>query len=274
MHAIAGSVVGLAQCFEFTFDMSQLGQPRFQRGGGLQGSSADTGLFVRGVAVFQEPQLVQLQSAFFLQLAVLQCHGRLALEFVKIGVEFAQDVVHTCEVLSRVFESCFCFTTAFFVLRNTRCFFQEQTQLFRARFNDPADRPLADDGVGAWAQTGAQEHVLHIAPAHDLVVDEVAGAALSREHTLDGNFSKLVPWPASPRKAVVEDKFNTRTTRWFAKTRAVEDDVLHRLATQLASSAFTQNPAHSVDDVGLAATVGANHAHALPRQLEGGGFCK
>ena len=52
MHAIAGSVVGLAQRFEFTFDVSQLGQPRFQRGGGFQGSGADTGLFVRSVAVF------------------------------------------------------------------------------------------------------------------------------------------------------------------------------------------------------------------------------
>ena len=217
---------------------------------------------------------MQLQRAFILQLAVLQCYGGLALELVKIGVEFAQDVVHTSEVLACVFESCFCFTTAFFVLRNTRRFFQEQAQLFRARFNDSADRALADDGVGAWPQSRAQEHVLHIAPAHDLVVDEVAGAALSREHTLDGNFSKLIPRPASPRQAVVEDKFNTRTTRWFAKTRAVEDDVLHRLATQFAGLAFAQHPAHSVDDVGLAATVGANHAHALPRQLEGGGFSK
>jgi hypothetical protein len=76
---------------------------------------------------------------------------------------------------------------------DTGGFFQEQAQFFGPRFDDAADGALADDGVGARAQAGAQEHVLHVAPAHRLVVDEVAAGAVTRQHALDGDLGKLVP---------------------------------------------------------------------------------
>ena len=44
---------------------------------------------------------------------------------------------------------------------------------------------------------------------------------------------------------------------------AVEDDVLHRLATQCRCLRFTQYPAHRIDDVGFAAAVGADNADQL-----------
>ena len=55
---------------------------------------------------------------------------------------------------------------------------------------------------------------------------------------------------------------------------AIEDHVLHGLATQLAGLALPQHPAHRIHDVGLAATVGPHHADHLPRQNEIGGLGK
>src|SRR6185312_4833903 len=51
----------------------------------------------------------------------------------------------------------------------------------------------------------------------------------------------------------------------LALTGAVEDDVLHRLAAQCGGLRFAEHPAHRIDDVRLAATVGSDDADELPR---------
>ena len=163
---------------------------------------------------------------------------------------------------------------ALLVFADTGGFFQEQAQFFRAAFDDAADGALADDGVGARAQAGAQEHVLHVAAAHRLVVDVVAAGAVARQDALDRNFGKLVPLAAGPVALVVKHQFHAGAAGRFAVVGAVEDDVLHRLATQLAGLGLPQHPAHRVHDVGFAAAVGAHHADQLARQLKGGGFYK
>jgi hypothetical protein len=71
---------------------------------------------------------------------------------------------------------------------------------------------------------------------------------------------------------VVKDQLDAGATGRLARGGAVEDHILHRLATQLAGPAFTEHPANRVHDVGLAATVGPDHPHQLTRQHEGGGL--
>ena len=67
-------------------------------------------------------------------------------------------------------------------------------------------------------------------------------------------------------------QFHAGAVGRLALAGAVEDDVLHGLATQLAGLALAQHPAHRIHDVGLAAAVGADHADQLARKLEGGGL--
>ena len=134
------------------------------------------------------------------------------------------------------------------------------------RLDDPRDHALADDGVGARAETGAEEDVLDVAAAHRQVVDVVARGAVAREHALDGDFGVLAPLAGGAAVGVVEHQFDAGAAAGLARRRAVEDHVLHRLAAQLGGARFAEHPAHGIDDVGLAAAV-----RARPRRPAGPG---
>jgi len=213
---------------------------------------------------------VQLQLAALLQRAVLGGHLGLLLQLVEVAGQLAQDVFDARQVLARVLEAVLGLAAALLVLRDARGFLEEQAQFLGFGFDDAADRALADDGVGARAQAGAEEDVLHVAAAHRLVVDVVAAGAVARQHALHRDLGELVPLAAGAGVAVVEDQLDTGAAGRLAVARAVEDHVLHRLAAQLAGLALAQHPAHGVHDVGLAAAVGPDHADQLPGQLEVG----
>ena len=224
-----------------------------------------------GVAALQEPELMQAALAQMLQLAVARRHFGLAFELLQIAAELAQDVVDARQVLAGVLQPVLGLAAPFLVLGDTGGLLEKEAQLLGPAFDDAADGALADDGVGAWAQPGAEKDVVHVLAAHRLVVDEVARSALARQHALDGDLGVLVPGPAGARQLVVEHQLDAGSAGRLARVAAVEDDVEHRLAAQLAGLALAQHPAHGVHDVGLAATVGAHHTDALTRKLEGGG---
>ena len=217
---VVGRVVRLAHRLQFGLHRAQLGQPRFQRIRGL-GHRDLHALFLAGrVAVLQEPQLVQLERALVLQRAVPRRHLGLLLELVQVGVELAQDVVDARQVLARVLEPVLGLAAALLVLADAGGLFQEQAQLLGARFDDAADRALADDGVGARPQAGAQEDVLHVAPAHRLAVDVVAAAAVAREHAPHGDLGVAVPLPAGARQRVVEHQLHAGAAGRLAAGRS------------------------------------------------------
>ena len=212
-----------------------------------------------------------LQRALVLQRAVLLRHHGLAFELVEVGVQLAQDVLDAGDVLARVLQPALGFAAPLLVLGHAGGLLEKQAQLLGLALDDAADGALADDGVGARAQAGAEEHVLHVAAAHRLVVDVVARRAVTRQHALDGDFGKGVPLPARARIRVVEHQLDAGPAGGLSLTRAVEDHVLHRLAAQLAGLGLTEHPAHRIHDVGLAAAVGPDHADQLARKLERGG---
>ena len=205
---------------------------------------------------------------------VLLRHFGLALEFFQTAIELTQNVFHPGQIGAGVGEAVFSFAPPLFVFRYARGFFQEKTQFFRFGFNNAADRALADDGVGAWAQAGAQKYVLYVAPAHCLVIYEVTGRAVARQHPAHRYFGKLAPLAARAVIGIVKHQLDTRPAGGLARRGAVKDDILHGLATQFTGTAFAQNPAHGVHDVGLSAAVGAHHPHQLARQQEVGRFDK
>ena len=274
VQAVTGGVMGLAHALQPGLDAAQLGQPGFQRGHRRRHFVLHPGLLNGGVAVLQKPELVQFEAAGLLQAVVAGGHCGLLLQLVHAGVELTQDVVHPGQVLTGVFEPVLGLAAALFVLADAGRFFQEQAQFFGPGFDDAADRALADDGVGPRPQAGAQKHILHIAPAHRLVVDVVAAAAVAGQHPLDGDLGKRAPLATGAAVLVGKHQFDTGPTGRLALAAAVEDHVLHALATQLTGLALAQHPAHRIHDVGLAAAVGPDHAHPLAGQLEGGGLGK
>ena len=252
--------------------MAQIGHARFKVVDGFLGVSLEPDLALFSLGALQKPELVLLERGRRLQVLILLGDFGLLFELFQVGIQLAQDVFDARQVLARVAQAVFRLAPALLVLADTGRLFQEQAQLFRARFDDAADRALADDGVGAWPEARAQKHVLHVAPAHRLVVDVVAARAVARQHALDGNFCELRPLTARAVVGVVKDEFDGRARSGLARGGAVEDDVLHRLAAQFRRLGFAQHPAHCVHDVGLAAAVGPHHADQLAGQHEVGGF--
>ena len=269
---VARRVVRLADGFQVRFDSAQVGHARFQVVHGLQAFQAHLGLLGLGVGALQEPQLVLLERGVGVQRVVFGGHLGLLFELFEVGVQLAQDVFHPREVFARVGQAVFRLAAALFVFGNPGRFFEEQAQLFGARFDDAADGALPDDGVGAGPQARAQKHVLHVAAAHGLVVQKVAAGAVAREHAAHGHLAVLAPLAACAVVGVVKHQLHAGAAGLLAGGGAAENHVLHALAAQLAGLALAQHPAHRIHDVGFAATVRPHHAHQLPWQHEVGGF--
>ena len=185
-----------------------------------------------------------------------------------MSIELAQNIFDPKQIIARVVQAVFGFTTAFLVLGDARRFLQENPQFFRACFDNARNHALADDRVSARSKAGTHENILNIAPPHCLVIDVIGRGAVTRQRALDGDFGILAPLPGGLAQAVVEHQFDRRTSGWLAVQGAVENDVLHRFATQFRGFGFTQHPAHRIDDVGLAATVRPHDTNQLAGDLK------
>ncbi len=272
VQAVAGGVMRLAHLFELQLDMAQLGGLLFQVGLGLFDIAKDLFLLGLRFILAQQPQQLLFFFLVGLQCVELARHFRLAFQLFQVGVQFAQDVFHAREVFAGVVQAVFGFAAAFLVFGDAGGFFQEDAQLFRARLDDARDHALADDGVGARAQAGAEENILDVAAAHRLVIDVVSRGAVARQGALDGDFGELAPLAGSLAVGIVEHQFHRGAAGRLAMRGTVEDHVLHRFAAQFGRLGLAQHPARGIDDVGFAAAVGADHADQLTRHLEVGGI--
>ena len=204
-------------------------------------------------------------------LLVGRCNLRLPLELLEPALQLDANVIHAGEILFGIGEAVLGLTATFAVLRYASRLLQEDAKLFGLGFNDPGDHALADDGVGAGAEARAQEHVVDILAPNGLPIDLIGGLAIARQHTLDRELCESAPGAAQATRTVVEDQFNAGAARRLAGTRAIENDVLHVLAAQLGGARLAQHPTHGIDHIGLAASIGADDAHQLPRNLQAGG---
>ena len=108
---------------------------------------------------------------------------------------------------------------------------------------------------------------MNVAAANRNIVDVVSGIAVARQHPLDRKLGVLAPLAADAPLAVVEEQLDRRAPDRLAVAGTIEDDILHRLAAQRRRLGFSEHPAHGVDDVRFAASVGTDDAD----ELAGGG---
>ena len=160
---------------------------------------------------------------------------------------------------------------ALLVLGNAGRFLQEDAQFVGFGLDHPRNHALFDNGIAARPQSGAQEDVGDVPAAAARAVEEVAGLAIAADQPLDRDFAVAGPRTAQAALAVVEHQLDAGLSDRFATGRAVEDHVAHALAAQAAGRAFPHHPAHRVDDVGLAATVGTDDAQQVAGQMQHGG---
>src|SRR6267143_977420 len=226
----------------------------------------------RGVAPARMPKQVLLELQFRVVFLVARRHRGLRLELLQLRGKLDADVGDAREIVARVGEAVLGLAAAFLVLRDAGRLLEEHAQLLGLRLDDARDHPLLDDRVGPRAEAGAEEHVGDVAAPDVRAVDGVARLAVALQDALHGDLRVLRPLPGGAPLSVVEDQLDRRTRERRAVHRAVEDDVLHRVAAQRRGARLAKHPAHGVDDVGLAAAVRPDHADQLPRHMYRGGI--
>ena len=212
----------------------------------------------------REPQ----QALGLLQLALQPMETSrdlgLHLQVLDLARQFLPDVVHAQQIVAGAFEPHFRLPAALAVFRNPRRLLQENAQFLGLGLDHPRYHPLLDDRVGTPAQPCAEENVRDVPPPHVQVVDVVGRVAIALQHAPDRNLGVTRPLAGGLAQAVVENEFDARAIHRLAFARAVEQHVLHRFTPQVTRRCLAEHPAHGVDHVGLAASVGADDAHEAP----------
>src|SRR6185437_253480 len=184
--------------------------------------------------------------------------------------DFLAQVAKAVQVLAGVADAGLGFLAPLLVLGDARSLFQVHAQVFRARFDDLADHPLLDDRVAARAQASAEEQVGDVATAALGAVEVIVAAAVTADGTLDRDLVERGVLPGDRVVGVVEDQLDGGLRDRLAGIGTGEDHVGERVTTQAAGRTFAHDPTHRVDDVRLAAAIGAHHAGHVGRQVQGG----
>ncbi len=196
----------------------------------------------------------------FAQLQELPRALRLTRQGLQLPTELLAHIAEAGQIVAGLGNAGFGFPAPLAIARDPRGLLDQRAQLFRTRFDQAADHALLDDGVAARAETRAEEQVGDIAPAAAGVVEEVLRLAVAAQHPAHHDLAIAPPRPVEPTGAVVEMQFDAGLGDGRAAARAVEDDIGHGVAAQMARGALPHHPAHGIDQVGLAATVGPDDA--------------
>jgi hypothetical protein len=125
--------------------------------------------------------------------------------------------------------------------------------------DDAADLALLDDRVAAGAGAGAGHELLDVAEAAGDLVEQVFGGAVAEQAAGHRDLG-VIEVGEGDLAAVLEGDGDLGGGAGAAGAAAGEDDVGHAGAAQVLGPLLAEAPAHGVDDVGLAAAVGADDA--------------
>ncbi len=153
------------------------------------------------------------------------------------------------------------------VLGDTGRFLDIDAQLFRLGLDESGNHALLNDGVGARAEAGAQENIRDVLAAAAYAVQKVIRLGFARHQSLDGDFRKLGILAPETTIRIIEDQLNGGLGNRLAGSRTIENHIRHGLAAQVLGGRLTHDPAHSVDDIRLATTIGANHGRQIGREV-------
>ena len=220
-------------------------------------------------------ELAQLQRQQFsaqralLRLAILVAarDSGLALQMPDLTVHLVAQILQPREVLTRLGHARLGLATSLLVERYARSLLDKGTHVVVACLDHARDHVLLDDGVAARAQARAQEQVRDVLAPATPAVDEIGRAAIARDRPFQRYLAVTGVGAADLAVAIIEHQLNGGGTDGFARRGAIENHVRHGVPAQVAGRELAHDPAHGVDDVGLAATIGSHDAGQVARQL-------
>ncbi len=140
-------------------------------------------------------------------------------------------------------------------------------QIFRTRFDDTRNHSLFDNGVAAWPEACAQKEIGDIATPAAGVIQKIDRLSVPANAAFDRYLGITDILTTCAAIAVIKNQFDRSCTDGFATAGTVKDNVSHRFAAQHLGRTLAHHPAHGIDDVRLAATIGPHHGHQVCREI-------
>jgi hypothetical protein len=177
-----------------------------------------------------------------------------------LGRDLADHVFEALEVGFSRLQAGFCFVLARMQAGNSGGFFQNAAAVFRLRIDDFADLPLTDEGRRARAGGSVCKEQLHVARADFAAVDAIGRTRLALDAAGDFEHVGIVELGRGLAVGVIDHDHDFGGIARRAVRGAREDHLIHVLRAHRLGGAFAHRPAQRLDDVGLAAAVGADDA--------------
>ena len=181
---------------------------------------------------------------------------RLALDGAELSAHFLHHVSHPLEVQPGRLELALRLRPLLLVAGDAGGLLDEDPALPGLGRQHVVQALLVHQRVGLGIDAGAGEQVLDVAQPARIAVEEIL--ALTRAVEATGH-ADLAPRHGEPA-VILEDEAHLRHAERLAGRRAVEDHVLHLVASEQLGALLSERPAHGVGDVGLAAAVGTHDA--------------
>ncbi|MCY1521552.1 hypothetical protein D9M68_563670 [compost metagenome] len=194
----------------------------------------------------------------------------LAVQALQLALQFLAQVGKARQVLLGAADAALGFAAALLVLGDAGGFFDEVSQVLGLGLDQLGDHPLLDDRVAARPQAGAEEDVGDVTATALGAVEEIGVLPVTADAAADGYLGEGGVFAHQAVVGVVEDQLDAGLGHGLAGVGAVEDDVGHRLATEVLRRTLAHHPANGVDDVRLAASVGADHGRHVAGEADGG----
>ena len=177
--------------------------------------------------------------------------------------DLGHDVVHPQQVLVDPLELAAGLLPLGLELRDAGRLLEDQPPLGRVGLEQRRDAALLDHAVGVDADAGVHEQVTHVPEAAGLAVQVVLAGPVAVEAAADADLVGVDGQRAGAvveRFGVVEREHDLGHAGRFAGGGPVEQDVHHGVPAEALGALLAQDPLEGVDDVALAAPVGADDA--------------
>ncbi len=288
MQGRAGARLGVAQGRQIG------GGHRLRRGGlGLQaGALGDVaGQRRKGALGLEESRVGRspgdelgqrlIAADFGAEALVAQALARLTAQRFNLGIDLAHHVFDAGEVLFRRFQPQFGLVPARVQAGDPGRLLQHQPPRRRLGGNDLADLPLPHHRRRAGAGRGVGEQQLHVARAGFAAVDLVGRALVALDAADDLDGFGIVEGGRGAAVGIVQHQPDFRDIARGAAAGTGEDDVLHAGGAHVLVGVLAHDPAHGLDEIGLAAAVRTDDAgearldlefHGVAETLEPGQF--
>ncbi len=184
------------------------------------------------------------------------------MQALQLSLQLFAKVGQAREVFVGAADAVFGLPASLLVLGDPGGFFDEVAQILGLGFDQLGDHALLDDRIAARAQAGAEEDVGNVAATAFGAVKVIAVLAVARHFAANRNFRIGRVLTYQRAVGVVEHQLDARLADRLG--RAIEDDIGHRLATQVLGRAL----AH---DVGFAAPVRADDSRHVAGEVHRGG---